>query len=185
MSNSTNQVSFESQGYLKPVKKFTSTPSVVKDSDSGHYEEIENYSNLNQKHECNYNELNFDYDRLNLNRADKLKNFLKSLVSTRKKRFILIGILSAIGLIILISVILLIIFTTSNDKTYCCFFSKIFKSNLKKIHNDVDPCILNRCDSIRICSPNRFLFGFIQELCLFKKKEAIHSNGSSMKIFLN
>jgi len=75
MSNSTNQVSYDLQGYLKPVDNFTSRPSVVKDTDSGHYEEIENYSNLNQKHECNYNELNFEYDRLSLNRAVRVKNF--------------------------------------------------------------------------------------------------------------
>jgi hypothetical protein len=114
MTNSTNEVSYDLQGYLKPVHNVTTRPSVVKDTDSGHYEEIENYSNLDKKHECNYNELNFDYDRLKLNRATKVKKFFKSLVNTRRKIFILIGILSAIGLIILICVILLIIFTTSN-----------------------------------------------------------------------
>ena len=54
-------------------------------------------------------------------------------------------------------------------KLICFFFSKISKSNLKKTRNDVDPCILNRCYSIQICSATGFIFDFVKELRLFKK----------------
>ena len=76
------------------------------DNESGHYEEIESYTNPNKNHESVYNELNFS--------KTKAKSFFKSFINTRKKLFILIVVLVSIGLICLVATILAIIFTTSN-----------------------------------------------------------------------
>ena len=112
MSKLTDDSFYPSQGYLKPLniknidKNENLKPPAGNDNESGHYEEIENYTNLSKNHENIYNELNFS--------KTKVKSFLKSLTNTRKKLFILVGILITIGLISLIAIILPIVFTTSN-----------------------------------------------------------------------
>jgi hypothetical protein len=88
------------------MKTFNKNENFKQDNESGHYEEIESYTNPNKNHENVYNELNFS--------KTKAKNFFKSFINTRKKLFIFIVVLVSIGLICLVATILAIIFTTSN-----------------------------------------------------------------------